>query len=84
MSPDRRRAGQPAWAYEMEISLKQEIQAVKDAVPDEDRIRLLAREEMGLATRASWGARSAVAAVVMLSVSVSTFLLTLLKGTGHA
>lgn len=78
------RDGQPAWAYEMELSLVREIQGVRDMVPGDDKIRILAREEMGLATRGKMTTRSFFAAAGMLIVAVSTFVMTALRGTGHA
>lgn len=79
-----RRSGQPAWAYEMELSLVRELQDVKEAIPSDDKIRILAREEMGLASRVSWGVKSAFAAVAMFGIAVSTFILTAFRGSGHA
>lgn len=67
----------------VELRLVREIQSVKEGIPSEDRIRILAREEMGLATRSAWGLKSALITVGMFFIAVSTFLLTALRGSGH-
>jgi hypothetical protein len=66
----------------MEIALTEQIQGVKDIVPSEARIKELAREEMGLASRAAWSTRSVMIAFGMFALSVSTFALTAFRGTG--
>lgn len=78
-----KREDQPPWAYEMELSIVREIQGVKDMVPSEDRIRILAREEMGLASRSAWSVRSVMVTIGMFCIAVSTFVMTTLRGTGH-
>jgi hypothetical protein len=67
----------------MELRLIREIQAVKETVPSEEKIRELARAEMGLASKAAWSARSTFITVGMFLVAVSTFVLTAFRGSGH-
>jgi hypothetical protein len=67
----------------MEIALTREISAVKEKIPSEDRIRILAREEMGLTKRDIWNTRSVMTALAMFGLAVSTFVLTVLRGSGH-
>lgn len=78
--PKHPRAGQPGWAYEMELSLVHQIAEVKESIPSDDRIRILARDELGLAHRTVWNTRSAMTAVAMFAVAVSTFVLTAFRG----
>jgi hypothetical protein len=67
----------------MELRLVREISAVKEAIPSEDRIRILAREEMGLTKRDIWSTRSVMTALGMFGLAISTFVLTVLRGSGH-
>lgn len=68
----------------MELRIVREIQTVRELIPDEDNIRVLAREELGLATRSSAGARTAIMAIVTFGVAISSFLMTVFRGSGHA
>lgn len=83
MSSNGRRRDQPAWAYEMELALVREIQDVKETIPSDARVRELAREEMGIASRQAWNFRQVAIAAAMLIVALSTFVLVTLRGSGH-
>ena len=67
----------------MELRLTREIQAVKEMIPSEAKIREVTRDEMGLAAKAAWSARSTFITVGMFLVAISTFVLTAFRGTGH-
>lgn len=75
-----RRNGQPAWAYEMEIELMKELAAIRSSIPSEEKIRHLARDEMGISARAAWSVRAVLISIGMLAISASTFLMTFFRG----
>ncbi len=66
---------------QMELRLIREIQAVKETIPSEAKIRQLAREEMGMASKAAWSFRSLMITGGMFVVAISTFVLTAFRGS---
>jgi len=66
---------------DMELRLVREIQGVREDIPSEAQVRGWARDEMGINTRQAWGIRSALIAGVMFFVSVSTFVVTMIRDT---
>ncbi len=85
--PSRRITVSQEWVEnilgQMELRLVREIGTVRDAIPSDARVRELAREEMGIATRASMNMKTVLATVGMFALAVSTLVVTLLRNIGH-